>query len=75
MISFVFMLSSSEKSFNDINQDGKMSWDEIYVAWKLPGTVHWWKYVGGIIFTTWTLLIVKRLYNYDAKINNQDTIQ
>ncbi len=71
IIAFVFMLSSSEKSFSDINQDGDISWNEIYVAWKLPGTVHWWKYVGGLFFAMWSILVAKRVHDYDKSINQE----
>ncbi len=64
-IAFVFMLSSSEKTFDDINQDGEISWDEIYVAWKLPGTIHWWKYVIGIVFTGWAVMVSRKIYYFD----------
>ncbi len=68
MVSFGFMLSSSEKSFEDINQDGTIGWNEIYVAWKLPGTVHWWKYLFGILFGAWAVLVSARVYNYDQAL-------
>ncbi len=78
IIAFSFMLSSSEKSFEDINHDGEIQWDEMYVAWKLPGTVHWWKYIFGAFFSIWAFMIIKRIHTYDAeqqKIHDAQFIQ
>ncbi len=68
-VAFIFMMSSSEKTFDDINQDGEISWDEIYIAWKLPGTIHWWKYIIGLIMTTWAIAVSYKIYQYDTFIN------
>ncbi len=71
IIASAFMLSSSEKKLQDINHDGQIDWTELYVAWKLPGTVHWWKYVFGILFASWAVAVSHRIYVYDKKINSQ----
>ena len=69
IVACIFMMSSSEKTFRDINHDGNIDWNELYVAWKLPGTTHWWKYIFGIVFVSWAVFVGKRVHDYDKKIN------
>jgi len=70
LISFIFMISNSKLEFSDLNHDGDVDWNEVFVAWALPSRYQWWKYVTGIVFMTWSAAVIHAVWKFDKSTRN-----
>jgi len=69
------MISSSNLSFDDLNHDGNVDWNEIFIVWALPSGKQWWKYILGASFSAWAILILYKVWQYDKVLSAKQDIE
>lgn len=69
IVSLAFLISSSGYSVDDVNRDGEIDWNEVFIRWIWPKGSEWWKYIIGIMFFLWAVDVSHQVYKYD-KLHN-----
>jgi hypothetical protein len=65
IMSLAFLISSSGYSVDDVNKDGEIDWNEVFVRWIWPKGSEWWKYLIGAGFFVWAIDVSYQVYKYD----------
>ncbi len=63
----VFLISSSSCNVNDVNHDGDIDWNEVYINWILPKGNEWWKYLLGLGCFGVAANVMYSVYKFDKE--------
>lgn len=65
LVAFGFLISSSGVAVDDVNRDGDIDWNEVFIKWIWPKGSEWWKYLIGIGFFLWAADVAHEVYKHD----------
>lgn len=72
---FACMISSSEIEFDDLNRDGDIGWNEVFVKGVWPGRKQWWKYALGVGLGAWAISVVYAVRRHDRALARQHAVE